>query len=573
MTDETTPRAPTNGQIADAFQLLGDLLQIDGVDRHRVLAYHRGAARVRATPESVAELARAGRATDLPDIGSTLQAKIVELADTGQIAALVKLTDRVPPGLAAIARIEGLGPKRAMAIWQALGVSTIEGLLEAADDGRLPSVPGVGPKLVEAVRAAASVPASGAPRTLLARAREIATPIAQSLAGTPGATRAEVAGSIRRGRETIGDIDIVVATTDPEAAIEAFVHHPLVERVEQRGPSKTTALTHGGVRVELRVGPPASFGNLLQHCTGSAAHNVRLRERAVRDGRSVSEHGILEPDGTLRAHADEAAVYAAFDLPWIPPELREDIGELDGPLPRLVGLDEIRGDLHAHSDWSDGRSTIEQMALAAAARGYAYLAVSDHSHGLAMARGLDLDRARRQWEVIDALNDRGDLGVLLLKGVELEIRTDGRLDFDDEVLASFDVVVASIHSGFRQSSREVTARMLAALDNPHVDILGHPTGRRIGRRAPLEFDAATVFERAAATGTLLEINAQGERMDLSDVLAREARAAGCRFVISSDAHSDTALAGIEIGVLIARRAGLGPDDIANTSPVWPQVSG
>ena len=559
---------PTNGELAADFQLLGDLLQIDGADRHRVLAYHRGAARIRATTESVAAMAVAGRATELPDIGATLQAKIVERSETGSVSALAKLTERLPAGLADLARIEGLGPKRAKAIWENLGVSNLSDLAAAAADGRLASVPGVGPKLVESVIEQASAPDVGERRTLLALALPIADSFLEVLRQTPGVVAADIAGSARRGRETIGDLDVIVATTDIEGAAEAFVSHPAVARVTVRGPSKTAVLTQNGLKVELRVGPPESYGNMLQHCTGSKAHNIRVRERAVAAGISVSEHGLTNGDGTSATHADEESLYAALGLPWIPPELREDLGELDAPVPDLVTLADIRGDLHSHSDWSDGRTTIEKMAEAAAARGYAYLGVTDHSHGLAMVGGLDPERAKRQWEVIEGLNDRGDLGVRLLKGVELEILTDGRLDFDDDLLAGFDVVVASIHSGFRQTPREVTARLLAAIENENVDIIGHPTGRRLGRRPPLVFDTERVFAKAAETGTLMEINGSGERMDLNDVMAREAKSAGCRFVISSDAHHPGGLASMRLGVTTARRAALTSDDVANCRSNW-----
>ena len=559
---------PTNGELAADFQLLGDLLQIDGADRHRVLAYHRGAARIRATNESVAAMAVAGRATDLPDIGATLQSKMVERCETGQISALAKLTERLPAGLADLARIEGLGPKRARAIWEHIGVSNLTDLAAAAEDGRLATVPGVGPKLVAVVTEQAAAPEAGERRTLLALAVPLAESFLETLRATPGVVAADVAGSLRRGRETIGDVDIIVATTDPDGAAEAFVAHPAVARVTVSGPSKIAVVTQNGLKVELRVGPPESYGNMLQHCTGSKAHNIRIRERAVAAGMSVSEHGLTGADGVTTTHPDEEALYAALGLPWIPPELREDLGELDGPVPNLVTLADIRGDLHSHSDWSDGRATIEEMAAAAAARGYAYLGVTDHSHSLAMVGGLDAERAKRQWEVIDGLNDRGDLGVRLLKGVELEILTDGRLDFDDELLAGFDVVVASIHSGFRQTPREVTARLLAAIENENVDIIGHPTGRRIGRRPPLVFDTERVFARAAQTGTLMEINGSGERLDLNDQMAREAKAAGCRFVISSDAHHPGGLGSMRLGVTTARRAGLPCSDVANAEKLW-----
>lgn len=560
---------PTNAEVARAFQLMADLLRIDGADRHRIAAYERGAARVRSADASVARMALAGRAVELPDIGATLQAKIAELATTGRIAALDALTERLPAGLAEIARLEGIGPKRARAIWDALGIADLADLAAAAADGRLATVPGFGVGLVASVaeQAAAGPPAER--RWPLAVALPLARALVEDLRRVPRAERVEIAGSIRRGRDTIGDVDLVAASDDPAALLDTLAAHRLTARVLERGAAGIGVETQSGMRVELAVGPASAFGNLLQHATGSAAHNIRLRARAVKAGRSVSQHGIAGPGGEVDTHREEAGVYAALGLPMAPPELREDLGELDGPLPEPVRIEDLRGDLHAHSDWSDGRATIERMAEAAAARGYAYLAITDHSRGLAMVGGLDPERARRQWERIDALNASGAAGVRVLKGVELEILADGRLDLDDDVLAGFDVVVASIHSGFRQRPAEVTARLLHAVESPHVDVIGHPTGRRIGRRDPLAFDVDRVLERAAAAGTLLEINGQGERLDLPDHLARRAREAGCRFALSSDAHAPEGLAGIALAVTVARRAGITADLVANAAPAWP----
>ncbi len=566
---------PTNAQVADALERIGDLLDIEGAVRHRVLAYRRGAARIRAHPASVAEMALAGRATELPDIGATLQDKIVELARTGDISALAKLRARVPEGLIDVARLEGLGPTRARALWTELGVTGLEDLRTALADGRVRRVRGVGPKLAvtlaEQLSATAARDGDGAPaRVPLGRALPLAEQLAAELAAAPGAVRVEVAGSARRGVETIGDLDLVAAADDPEAVADALVGHPVTQSVLSRGPAKTAVLTHSGVRVELRVGPPESFGDLLQHSTGSAAHNVRLRELAVRRGLSVSEHGVAGPEGSAR-YADEAGVYAALGLPWIPPELREDTGEIEaalaGALPDLVGEGDLRGDLHVHTDWSDGGDTLEAMVEGARLRGYAYVGISDHS----AARGLDPDRVGRQWEAIDALNAaQGDVRVL--KATELDILADGRLDFEDDLLAGFDFVTASIHSAFRQPAERLTARLLAAIESPHVDAIGHPTGRMMGRRASYAVDLERVFERAVATGTLLEINGQPTRMDLNDRMARAAIAAGVGLLIGSDAHSVPGLGLIRYGVIVARRAGATARDIANTRP-FAEVAG
>ncbi|MFN8109049.1 MAG: helix-hairpin-helix domain-containing protein [Thermoleophilia bacterium] len=559
---------PANASVADAFDLLGDLLELEGAVRHRVLAYRRGASRVRGATRSVAAMALEGRATDLPDIGATLQAKIVELATTGRIEALEKARARVPEGLVAVARLEGLGPKRALTLWRELGVTDMAQLEAAARDGRLAGVPGVGPATVTAVLAQLDAPSTPAERRV---SLGVALPQAQLLAAflqeLPGVHRVEVAGSLRRGRETVHDADVVVAADDGPAVLARLADCPLVASVAGGGDVRAAVVTQPGLRIEVAVSPPERFGNLLQHATGSAAHNVRLQELALRAGLSMSEYGLTDRDGHVVRHAGEEDVYAALGLAWIPPELREDRDELaraaTGPFAPLVEYGAILGDLHVHSDWSDGRADMATMAAAARARGYAYLGFADHSPALAMARGLRPDRVRRQWEAIDELNARMD-GITLLKCTEVDILADGRLDHDDELLAGSDFVVASLHSGLGASGRDGTARVLAAIDNPHVDAIGHPTGRRMGRREGVPLDIERIAERAAATGTLLEINGQPARLDLDSDMARVALAAGVRLLVSSDAHAPEELWFQELAVRVARRAGAEAGDVANT---------
>jgi DNA polymerase (family 10) len=561
-------RLPTNAEAADRLQLIGDLLELEGAVRHRVLAYRRAAARIRTHPASVAEMALAGRAVELPDVGATLQAKVAELATTGDISALARLRDRVPEGLVEVARLPGLGPTRARALWRELDVTDVDGLRAALEAGRLRGVSGFGPQLEAGLRSALDGGPEDAPPRLvpLGRALPLAEEIARDLAAVPGVQRVEVAGSVRRGVATVSDIDLVAAADRPEALARALGEHRATESVLASGPALTSVMTHGGLRVELRTGPAESFGNLLQHSTGSAAHNVRLRELAVRRGLSMSEHGIEGPDGRVERHAEEAGVYAAVGLPEIPPELREDRGELDaareGRLPRLVEEGDLRGDLHVHTDWSDGRESLEAMVEAARRRGYEYVAISDHSR----ARGLGRDAVLRQWERIEALAARTD-GIRILRATEVDILADGRLDFDDDLLAGFDFVTASVHSGFRQSAGRLTARLLGAIENPHVDAIGHPTGRMMGRRDSYAVDLERIVERAAATGTFLEVNAQPLRLDLDDRAAREALAGGARLVIGSDAHSVAGLGFVRYGVAVARRAGATAVDIANTRGV------
>lgn len=568
---------PTNADIADRFALLGDLLEIEGAVRHRVLAYRRAAARVRSTPVSVAEMALAGRATDLPDIGATLQSKIVELARTGTIAALDAIRERVPEGLAAIAGLEGIGPKRAVALWRDLAVADLDQLAEAVAAGRLGDVSGFGPatrdRLTEQLAQRAARGGDHVERVPLGRALPLAEEVAAALrAAVPGA-RVEVAGSLRRGRESVHDIDIVAATGRPADLQDALAAHPAVERVLSRGDAAMAVATHLGVRIEMAIGPPESFGNLLQHATGSASHNVRLRELAVRRGLSVSQHGIAGPEATVTA-ADEEEVYAALGLAPIPPELREDAGEIEaaqrGPLPRLVALSDIRGELHSHTTWSDGTLGVTAMVEAARAVGYGYLAISDHSRSLAMAGGLDPDRVRRQWEEIDEENARRS-DITVLKATEVDILADGRIDFDDELLAGFDWVTASVHSALTQDAERITRRVLAAIESPFVDAIGHPTGRMLGRREPAPVDIDRLAEAAARTGTLLEINGQPRRLDLDSAMARRALAAGARLTIGADAHSAEALGYMRFGVLVARRAGARPEQVANTAE-WPALA-
>jgi DNA polymerase (family 10) len=572
---------PTNREVAARLQLLGDLLEIEGGPvRHRVVAYRRAADQIRSAGGPVARMALEGRAVELPGIGPTIQAKIVELAETGEIGALARLRERVPEGLVRIAALRGIGPRRALAVWRELGVSGPEELAEAAKAGRLRGVAGFGPRTEAAVleQLAAGGGAAGAdggePRMSLGRALALAEDLARDLALAEPGARVAVAGSVRRGAELVGDIDLVAGTDAPERVHAAFAAHQAVESVVAQGAARSAVMLHAGLRAELQTGPLGAFGNLLQHATGSAAHNLRLRQHAARRGLSVSERGVLGSDGTLTTHAEEDDVYAALGLAPIPPELREDRGEIEaalaGVLPRLVEHGDLVGDLHVHSDWSDGRETIAAMAAAARERGYAYLGISDHSQSLRMAGGLEPDRVRRQWELIDQLNARDD-GIRILKATEVDILTDGRIDFDDDLLAGFDWVTASLHSGFSQDARRLTERVLAAIESPHVDAIGHPTGRMLGRREAAPLDLDRVLEAAARTGTFLEINSQPRRLDLNEAMAREALRGGVRLVIGSDAHGAAGLDLVRLGVAVARRAGAGPADIGNARG-WDELA-
>jgi len=562
---------PRNDELAASFELLADLLELDGADAFRLAAYRRAAARIRESAVPVAQLALDGKATRLAGIGGTIESKIVELTETGDLAALAKLRGRIPPGLVEVMHVPGLGPKTTRRLWQELGVTSVDDLRAAAEGQRLRDLPGLGAKTEERVLQALSTP-PGRPatgRALLGRALPFVESVVRDLQAHPAADRVSEAGSVRRRTETVRDLDVIATATDPAALIEHFTTREWVAEIAAKGGTKATVVSHEGLRFDLRVVEPECYGSLLQHFTGSKEHNVALREEAVRHGLSVSEYGVETVEtGHVERMSSEEELYAYLGYAWIPPELRENTGELeaarDGGLPELVARADVAGDLHTHTDWSDGKATLEEMVAAARARGYRYYAICDH------ARRLRDGRMERQAAEIQALD--GDLDdITLLSGVEVDIRADGSLDLPDEVLAERDWVVASVHSGFRDPPEAITQRILAAIDHPHVDCIGHLTGRKINRRAPYDVDLERIFERAAATGTCLEINGQPDRLDLRDSHARAAAAAGVPIVLSSDAHSTGALDYMAFAVAQARRAWLTPAQVFNAQP-WDEIA-
>ena len=560
---------PRNGDLADRFDQLADLSEILGEQSFRVGAYRRAALRIRDTASSVAELAVDGKAKELPDIGKTIEAKIVEVVETGDMEALAKRRAEVPGEVSSFMRLPGIGPKTAARIWRELGVTTLAELKAAAEGERLRALAGMGAATeTKILKALAEGQGGDEPRRgLLGVGLPVVREVVEALRAHPAAVDVSEAGSARRRRETFRDLDVIATATDPAALTEYFVGLPWVLDVVAHGDTKATVITRQGLRLDLRVVPPESYGDLLQHFTGSKEHNVALREQAQRQGLSVSEYGVTVVEtGELRTFRDEESLYAFLGYSFIPPELRENGGELeaarDGQLPRLVELGDLRGEMHCHSTWSaDGKATIEEMALAAAALGYQFLCLTDHSHYLRDGR------IEEQWREIESVNARLE-SFRVLRGIEANITAKGTVDVPDEVLAELDWVVASLHTSL---DRSPTDRVLEAIDNPHVDCIGHLTGRRISRRAGADLDLDRVVGRAVETGTAIEINSQPDRLDMRDAHARLAGAAGVLIPVNTDAHATASLAYAELGIGLARRAWLTKEQVLNTR-TWAEIA-
>ena len=582
----------SNDELARVFHEIGDVLEVKGELVFKTVAYHRAADAIAKCPVEVARAYREGQPPHIPGVGKAIRDKIDELARTGRLAYHERLRAEFPPTLIDLLEVPGVGPKTVKLVYETLGVESIEDLRRAAQAGMLRSVRGMSVKTEASVLAGIEHLETRQSRLLLDRADAIVDGLLAALRDVPGVRRLEAAGSFRRRRETIGDLDILAETDDALALVERFVSLPDVERVLGSGSHKAAVQLRGGPQVDLMIMPPGEAGTYLVHFTGSKEHNVRLRGLARDRGWSLSEKGFLRlgEDGEplagdaaeLQTFATEAEAYAFLDLPFIEPELREAEGEIeaarDGLLPTLIAEADLRGDLHSHSDWSDGVHSIEAMAEAARRRGHAYQVLTDHTMSLGIARGLDPERFAAQRTIVDELNARfaveeaaGDArletpaeGFRLLHGCELEIRADGSLDLPDEVLARFDLVVASLHVGRRQPREQLTARVLAAIGSPHVDVIAHPAGRMIQDRDDLDLDWEAVFEAAARTGTALEMNGSPHRLDLSVERARRAVAAGCILSINSDAHRTDELAYLRWGVSQARRAWVAAGTVLNT---------
>jgi DNA polymerase (family X) len=560
-----------NAEIAAALRELGILYELDGADRYRVLAYREAARTVANSPISVEQLAEEGRLTELPAVGKTLAEKIETLIETGSIPSADKLKKKFPATLVEVTRVPGLGAKTARRIYDEVGVENLVQLKEAAEQGRLAGIRGLGPRTEENILASLEgVTEDGiGERLLLSNVIPIGDEICSDLKELGVANRIELAGSARRWTETCKDLDLIATTDDTAALAEALATHGLSAETRRGGDAAASVLTHAGLKVDLRTGTEDTFGNLLQHFTGSAAHNVQLRERALARGLSVSENGVAVVDGKkVHKFADEAGVYDLLGLPYIEPELREGRGEIEagdtGELPELITVDDIRGDLHCHTTLSDGRNSLAEMADTARERGYAYLAITDHSASHGFGNDVSARQLAKRIEEIRAWNESAPRGFRLLAGSEVNIGMAGEPDYPDELLAELDWVIGSVHTSFVISEKAMTERVIAAMDHPLIDCIGHLTGRLLLRREPYGVDIERIVEAATRTGTMMEINGNPNRRDLNEGHARLAAEAGVRIVCNTDAHGTETLGNIKYSVATARRAWLTAKQVANT---------
>lgn len=560
-----------NADIARIFDEVADLLEVQAENPFRIRAYRSAARTILDYPESLEDVVRAGTTalTDLPGIGEDLADKIRTIVNTGALPMHADLSKKVPPGLLDLLRVPGLGPKRVELLHAKLGVKSAADLGRVIRTGRIRKLPGFGPRMIEKVMAGLGQAEHVERRLLLNDAEAYATAVVAYLKQGGGITDIEVAGSYRRRRETVGDLDILVTCRDTAKVIQRFVAYPDVGEVVSKGTTRATVRLRGGLQIDLRAVEPAAYGAALIYFTGSKAHNLELRAMAQDRKLKLNEYGLFA--GARRvAGKTEREIYSRFGLAWIPPELREARGEIAlaraRKLPKLVTLEEIRGDLQMHTTASDGRASLGEMADAARARGYRYIAITDHSRRVTMAHGLDPKRLRAQWKEVEAWNRR-HRGFTILKSVEVDILESGKLDLPDEVLAEADYVVASLHYGFRQKESQITRRLVGAAEHPYVDAIGHPTGRLLGKREPYALDFDALATAAAGAGCLLEVNGHPERMDLPDTLAAAALRQGATLVLSTDSHHPGNLAFMRYAVDIARRAGLRARDIANTRPL------
>jgi DNA polymerase (family 10) len=561
---------PRNDEIAALFDEIADLLEIESANPFRVRAYRQAARVLRGLDRPMADLLAEGRdLTELPGIGEDLAGKIAEIVETGHSAMLDRLHGELPAGLVELLRVPGIGPKRAKLLHDKLGIASLAELQRAAAAGKLEGLPGFGAKSIAGIAGAAKKEAVKPRRLLLAAAVPEAEALVKHLEGAAGLGRCVVAGSYRRARETVGDLDILATARDSAPVIERFVAYDRVAKVLAKGPTRATVVLASGLQVDLRVVPAESYGAALVYFTGSKAHNIAIRKIAQARGLKINEYGVFDGDRAVAGESEES-VYRAVGLHFIPPELREDQGEVEaarkGPLPTLIELGDLKGDLHCHSKASDGQASIAEMAEAARRHGLSYLAITEHSRRLGIAHGLDARRLGRQIDEIDRLNEKLE-GIQVLKGIEVDILEDGGLDLPDTILKRLDLVIGAVHSAFNLPPEKQTARILRAMEHPHFSILAHPGGRLLGSREAMRFDMARVIERARQRGCFLELNAQPERLDLTEVYARAAKEAGVLVAIGSDAHRPGDFHNLRFGVGQARRGWLEPENVLNTRPL------
>jgi DNA polymerase (family 10) len=563
-----------NSEVSSLFDELGDLLEFQGANPFRVRAYRNAARTLKDLGEPLTAIVAdpQRKLTDIQGIGDDLADKIVELLSTGSLPQLEELRAQTPASVMALMRIPGLGPKKAAVLFKELGIQTLDQLRAACEAHRVQELKGFGKKTEETILAGLPLAAQAEVRLYWADADPVAQSILGHLRSCPSVEQVEIAGSYRRGRETVGDLDVLAVSSRPDEVMDSFAAIEGREATLARGDTRMAIRMARGLQVDLRVVPAESFGAALQYFTGSKAHNVILRGMAKDRGLKINEYGVYRGEERI-AGATEEEVYAAMDLPWFPPELREARQEFEwaaeGKLPKLIELDDIRGDLHMHTTYTDGRATLDEMCIAARQRGLKYIAITDHSKRVTMARGLDGKRLGKQWDEIDQLNATLH-GFRVLKGVEVDILERGGLDLPDDVLVRADWVVASVHYGQNQSRQQITERIIGALENPYVSAIAHPTGRLINRRKAYEVDLEAVFQAARKHGKLMELNANPARLDLDDVACAAAKRHGIPIVISTDAHSTEQLGVMRYGVIQARRGGLTKADVANTRS-WPEL--
>ncbi len=559
--------AKLNAELVAAFNRLANLLEIKGENPFKIRAYRNAARTIEGLGRSVEEMVRAGEdLTELPGIGKDLAQKIKDFVETGRIEKLEELEREIPAPLLELLSVEGLGPKRIRVLYENLGIKDLDQLRDAAQSGAIEKLPGFGPKIVETILKGTRLAKKEGRRFKWAVAEEYVEDLLQYLNEAQGVEVIEVAGSFRRKKETVGDLDVLVVSEDWELVTDHFVRYPHVKEVISKGKTRSTVILTPGIQVDLRSVPRQCYGAALAYFTGSKAHNIAIRTMGVKLGLKINEYGVFRGDERIGGE-EELDVYKAVGLPFIEPELRENSGEIEaaqaGRLPNLIRLEDIRGDLHCHSHYTDGKDTIWAIATAAKALGYEYIAITDHSKRLTVTKGLDEKRLREQMEEIDQLNERLH-GITILKSIEVDILEDGSLDLPDEVLGELDLVVGSIHHKFKLSQEAQTARVLKAMDNPHFTILGHPTGRLIGQREPYKINVQKVLEGAKERGCFLELNAQPDRLDLNDVNLRLAKEIGVKIAISTDSHSIGTLAYMRYGVNQARRGWIEKGDCINT---------